>query len=230
VSAATLAIATTVYAVTREPLLALVLPWLRGAWEPFRAAFWLLRADPYRARARVCFAFYIAAGCWRAAFEALLAVLAFIGVANATGVPPSEAEALATLWAFAGGLTLSTLIGFCAICAAVLHKLRIWISPSLRHATNNDLRLAADFGWDPKNGANYAVVVIATTLMVPLTVIGAACLISPRGGELAGAIAVFGVPAAGIPVYIWISSRIIARSPQECWPAETVDPMGESRA
>ena len=31
-----------------------------------------------------------------------------------------------------------------------------------------------------------------------------------------------GVPIAMFPCYAWLSSRIIARTPQQCWPQDTI--------
>ena len=70
VSALTIAAAGVVYVMTRHPLLAGILPWLHGGWPTFSTGIWILRSDPQRARARVCFLFYFAAACWKAAVVA----------------------------------------------------------------------------------------------------------------------------------------------------------------
>ena len=42
-------------------------------------------------------------------------------------------------------------------------------------------------------------------------------------GSLVGCIAIFVLPLAVVPGYGWLSARVIARHPVECWPPDTVE-------
>jgi hypothetical protein len=229
----TLVAATVLYFATKEPMLAVLLPCLHGGWNTFRTGFWLLRTDPCRSRARTCFAFYIAAACWKAAAAALLAVLAFAAAEAITGVPPNMDEFAATMLVVAGGVTLNTLVGLAATCAAVVCKVRVWVHPHLRRKIGGDLRLVAGLK-SYQRGFNYAIFVVGTALVFPVVSVAmlgiAALTIGKNPREVATFptmifefAAILGGPIAMIPCYAWLSSRIIARSPQECWTAGTLD-------
>jgi hypothetical protein len=162
-----------------------------------------------------------------------LAVVVLVYVAKATGAQPKMDEFAATMLALLGGLVLNMLIGLVATCAAVVTKVRVWVHPGLRRAIHDDLRLAAGLG-PLRRGFNHAVFVVATALVFPLAVGGAAALAAVTVGksrvEMAtteslrvGFAAMFGWVIVAVPCYAWLSSRIIARSPRECWPAETID-------
>lgn len=224
----TLLVATLVYLVTTAPIAAAILPCLHGGWNPFRTGLWLLRSDPDRPRARTCFAFYLAAACWNAAAAALSAVVVFILAANTIGVQPAMSEFVAIMLVLAGGVVLNTLLGWGAICAAIVRKVRVWVHPSLLATTGGDLRSIAELS-PPRSGFNQAIFVVATALAFPAVGAGAIGLAWMTVGQNRANVEtgsatiltfalVFGVPLAMIPCYAWLSSRIIARSPRECWP------------
>ena len=145
----------------------------------------------------------------------------------------------AIMLVLAGGITVNTLIGLGAIYAALAYKVRVWVHPHLRGAVCGDLRLAARL-ISYRTGFNRAIFVVATALLFPLEGMGAVLLAVTTVGEnpadRATASAVFVVlaamlvgPMVAIPCYAWLSSRIIARSPQECWPPGTVGHDGTTR-
>jgi hypothetical protein len=84
----TLAVATLFYLASGNVIASAVLPCWHAGWRTFRTGVWILQSDPHRFRARVCFAYYVAAACWKAALAALLSVGIFILVAQRTGVEP----------------------------------------------------------------------------------------------------------------------------------------------
>lgn len=228
----TLAVATLFYLVTNEPIAAIVLPCLHGGWNTMRTGVWLLTSDPCRCRARVCFAFYVATACWKAAAAALLSVLLF-GVAEAmTGVKPNMDELAATMFVVAGGVAFNTLVGLCATFAAVFYGIRVWVHPRLRTVLHNDLSVVTRLH-PVRSGFNHAIFVVATALVFPLLCTGTLCLIVATVGKNRNEVStlpailftlavMFGGPIAMIPCYAWLSSRIIATTPQQCWPEGTL--------
>ncbi len=229
----TLPAATLLYLATKEPILAAILPCLHGGWKTFRTGLWLLRSDPCRSRARTCFAFYTAAACWKAAAAALASVGLSVFVAIRFGVQPNISEFAALMLVLTGGVVLNTLLGLGSIYAALRCKIRVWVHPRLRTAVHGDLRLVAQIG-PFRRDFNHAIFVVATALVFPLVGAGALGLaaltvgknpgeVGTVGAAIVALVLLFGGPLAMIPCYAWLSSRIIARSPQECWPAMTLD-------
>jgi hypothetical protein len=151
-------------------------------------------------------------------------------VADNFGFQPNWGEFGATMLAGVGGVVATTLLGLGAICAALYYKIRVWVHPRLRAATHGDLRLVARLT-APQSGFNHAVFVVATAVVTPILVGGAVGLTALMIGKnckecesvpVKIALAAYVIaPVALIPCYMWLSSRIIARSPQECWPEMT---------
>jgi bifunctional DNase/RNase/predicted permease len=220
--------ATVLYLVTNNPLIAAILPCLHGSWNTARTGLWLLKTDPCRSRARICFAFYVAAACWKAAGAALGTVMVFILVERFVGLPPNMDELAAIMIVLAGGTVLNTLLGLAAVGAALRGRVRVWVHPRLRAAARGNLGVAARLS--PRvAGFNHAVFVIATALVFPPIIAGTIGLAVFTVGQncnqgesiariIGGLVVLFGGPLAMIPCYAWLSSRIIARSPRECWP------------
>lgn len=241
----TLAAATFLYMATHEPLLAVVLPCLHGGWHSFRTGLWLLRSDPCRPRARTCFAFYLASACLNSAAFALSSLGLFGAGEVGMGHPANIKELNATLLVLAGGVLLNSCIGLGAIYAALTRKIRVWVQPRLREMVRGDLTLVStlrplyedltpvtSFG-PAKHRFNHAVLVVATSLVFPVVGAGILAVIAMTVGKDPVQVtttpimtfefaALFGAPLAMIPCYAWVSSRIIARSPRECWPAWTL--------
>lgn len=228
----TLSIAVVVYLLTNKLVAAVILPCLHGGWHTMETGIWLLKSDPDRCRARVCLAFYFATACWKAAAVALVTVV-LLGVAEAmTGVKPNMDEFAATMLVVAGGVAFNTLVGLGATIAAVFHKIRVWVHPSLRSMTHNELSMVTSLR-PAQCGFNHAIVVVATALVFPLLCIGTACLLVATVGKARNEVesvsegllvftTMFGGPIAMIPCYAWLSQRIIAQTPQQCWPQGTV--------
>jgi len=150
-----------------------------------------------------------------------------------TGVQPHMGELAAAMLVLAGGVAINTVVGLGATCAALFCKVRVWVHPRLRSTVRGDLSSVTrlrPFQW----GLNHAVFVVATAVAFPVLsadAIGVAALTfgKARNEVVTVPIMVFefvaflGGPLATIPCYCWLSSRIIARSPQECWPRETLN-------
>jgi hypothetical protein len=224
-----LLIATLLYLFTNLSMAAAILPCLHGGWHTFRTGLWLLQVDPCRPHARICFAFYVATACWKAAAAAFMAIILFIVAAANFGFQPNMDEIAATMLVMFGGIVLNTLLGVVAIYAALRHKIRVWVHPHLRTAVHGDLRLTDRLG-PLQIGFNHAIFVVATALAFPLVVVAALSIAIFTVGMNRNQVEtvpvmvfefvlLFGGPIALIPCYAWLSSRIIARSPLECWSA-----------
>jgi hypothetical protein len=225
----TLIVATLLFLATNGSAILVVLPCIHAGWSTFCAGLWLLRWDPNRVRARVCFIFYIAAACWKAALAALLTVLVF-GLAenNLLGRKPNDDEIASVLIMLFGGATLNTIIGITATIAALRHRVRVWVHPQLGRSMEYQYRLFGVVKLFYRR-FNHAIFVVGTALVLPPVIIGCFLLAVMTVGNNANQVpdateiivtlgVLFGGPLAMIPCYARLSSRIIARSPQECWP------------
>jgi hypothetical protein len=196
---------------------------------------WILNRDTNRTRARVCFAFYLAAAFWKAAATAFVSAFGLAVVQGFTGEPPTSEEIAATMLTLAGGVSLNTLIGLGAIFAAVKFHIRVWVHPRIQipcfdsepeTACESESTRAQDLR---QFGFNHAVFVVATAITLPVVALGCGTLAGLLTGEAAdqvspvtmmiGAGILIGGTVALIPFYGWLSSRIVAGNPQECWPA-----------
>lgn len=229
----TLLIATVIYLLSGAMIVSTVLPCIHAGWSTLSSGLWILQVDPVRARARVCFTFYLAAACWKAACAALITVVTFAVVANKTGIEPSLDKFVATMWVLIAGVVLNMVLGLAATVAAISRRVRVWVQPQLQSRYLGDLRWAARQS-RIYPGFNHAIFVVGTALIFPTAALGCLLLaVLPIAVEREDTVStstmilifmlVFGFPLAAIPCYAWISSRIIARHPVECWPPATLD-------
>lgn len=229
----TLLIATVIYLLSGAMIVSTVLPCIHAGWSTLSSGLWILQVDPVRARARVCFTFYLAAACWKAACAALITVVTFAVVANKTGIEPSLDKFVATMWVLIAGVVLNMALGLAATIAAISRRVRVWVQPQLQSRYLGDLRWAARQS-RIYPGFNHAIFVVGTALIFPTAALGALLLaVLPIAVEREDTVStstmilvfllVFGFPLAAIPCYAWISSRVIAQHPVECWPPATLD-------
>lgn len=229
----TLLIATVIYLLSGALIVSTVLPCIHAGWSTLSSGLWILQVDPVRARARVCFTFYLAAACWKAACAALISVATFALIANKTGIEPSLEEFVATMWVLIIGVVLNMALGLGATAAAISRRVRVWVQPQLQSRYLGDLRRAARQS-RIHPGFNHAIFVVGTALVFPTAALGALLLaVLPIAVNREDTVStstmilifllIFGFPLAAIPCYAWISSRVIARHPVECWPPATLD-------
>ncbi len=184
---------------------------------------------PIRAPAcSICFIYYLAAACWNAA----AAAVAFIFLAIITRIEPNMKDVEANLYVLVWGILFNTILGLVAISTALRYKIRVWVHPRLRSQVQGDLRLAANLK-PLRCGFNYAIFVTATALVFLAVIVGVIFFAVQTIDQKVNApvttfhllymfSVLFGCPLAMIPCYAWLSSRIIARSPRECWPEGSV--------
>ncbi len=140
---------------------------------------------------------------------------------------------MASVLAFLIGLALNMVLATVAVIAALIYKVRVCVRANLQLVLRHDLSCAALIGPTPSSGSfTLEFVVVATAAVLPLIVVGIALTMLVFGENaqvkpndfttpIGMAIGIFGVPLSGIPLVIWLCSRTVAKSPQECWPAGT---------
>ena len=226
--------AVAIHLLTGYALFAAALPCALAAWKSFRCGFWLLRADPVAARGRACWWFFLAVACWKAAATALAIIVIFLAL---TGKPPPEKETVAASLILIGGLLTSTLIGIVALAATLRARVRVWVHPSVRGRCHGDFRRLAEYVASSvpysSRPFNHAIPVLALSLFLPVLGAGTALLIAtfalhpsdpPTVPCVIGFCLLTVGPLAMIPVYCYLSSRIIAKTPLDCWPLSTLIP------
>jgi hypothetical protein len=216
-----------IHQLTGNTTLAAALLYAQAWWKPFRCGLWLCGVDPLASRGRACFWFYLAMACWNAAASAFTTVVVFMAVDSLTGRPPPMDELAMTMLTLAGGVCLSTVIGIIAVTFALYGKVRIWAHPGVRERCRGDFSRVGNPG-RVYHGFNHAVFVVAMALFFPFLATGIGLLIwgaaNDRPNEVRTVTALIEVffllvgPLAMIPVYAFLSSRIIARTPADCWP------------
>jgi hypothetical protein len=228
--------AVAIHQVTGSPIAAASLLAFHAGWKPFRCGLWLKRVDPLAARGWACFWFYLATAFWRAAAWALATVFFFVIVALIAGQPPGEEEIMMEFFVLAGGICLSAAVGLVALASAFLGKVRVWVQPMIWERCHADFTrlwsLRGFYAGGPERAFNYAVFVIATSLAAPVVGFGTVLLIWSMAGArpndppmiptILGLFLLFPGSLLVIPAYAIIASRIVARTPAECWPPETL--------
>ncbi|HEY4311455.1 MAG TPA: hypothetical protein VGN12_18550 [Pirellulales bacterium] len=124
------------------------------------------------------------------------------------------------------GLGASTILGIVGISCAVHRHVRVFVLPAICKESGSEFsRIAeavAGYG-----GFNHAIFVLASSLFVPILVLGGALSIAginvenPRQTDAPLAMVGLGIialgPVAAIPALIWLSHRSVARTPADCW-------------
>jgi hypothetical protein len=208
------AVGTVIFLLTNGPIAGAVLPSIRAGWGSFRTGFWVLHSDQYVSRARICAAFCIATAFWQAAAAALVSVLVFVIVVNLGGNAPDMQGFGATMISFTCGVALTTIVGLMAAIAAMIAGIRVWVHPRLREMVHDALERATDL--PPHLYFNHAIFVLATSLAVPFVLLCGVLILDFRSG-LFTAVVLIAVPLLAIVSYSWLSLRIIATHPAECW-------------
>lgn len=218
-----------------NPLAGALLPTVLAGWPSFSVGRWLLKTDSRRRRAWVCFLFYIAAACWKGASAAFTTAMVFFLIESHTGRAPTVEEIAATFLTMLAAVVLCTLLGLASLVLAVRYRIRVWVHPRIRRTFERFPKSV--LGIDgTHHGFNQAIFVVATSVVFPLVAGGSVALIvlladsTPNQVSVVPTLVAFAVAFAGplamIPVYGWLSSRIIARHPSECWGATWVEDPG----
>jgi hypothetical protein len=217
------------YELTSQPALGAGVACAKFGWSDLRAAFWLRRVDPDRQRGTVCFWWYVTFALWKVAVMAVLAAFVISFISAACDGPPNPAmprkPVSPVLHGIAGamgvGFGLSLLSSYVAMWIALRKGISVWLGSAPHRARTERY-------WPPCEGkVNFAFYVTFTTLIlsIPLIsglVVGAILLLdAPRPGPW-GAFAVLTLTlftiGALIVAFPAVTRRVVAQTPQECWP------------
>ncbi len=224
-----------VFLLTMSPILAMAWPYLRAGWPAIRTAWWLRQNDPWRERGSVCFHFHLAMAGFRAGvvgvFMAVVMAIFFSNRQNNV-VPPQFIIGITVVMA---GIGLSFVLGWWGTILAYRHGVRVFVISNLRNRCHGDFSQIERVSKSKfmVNPANY---VMAVAIVAPALALWFATMLAtmPRPGEgHAGngfSMALLrALPALGIcciALLIYLSNRVIAATPQECWGAAV--PRSES--
>jgi hypothetical protein len=194
--------------------LAVALGCLKFGWSDFRIAFKLHQTDPDRPRGRVCAYFYIALGLWKVTLVALALMIGIVWAEGALRVNPNPAQPAGLPASFGMacvvwlvGLGLSAMVSTVAATAALWRSIKVWVGAR----------------------RNYAGMILIGALIVEGTVGGLTLLIAcgPWLARLAlgaGAFvwlmmtALVGAGSVSLLVFEQVRRRIVAATPEQCWP------------
>ncbi len=219
---------------TLNPLLTGLLPYLRAGWPALRTAFWLKQTDPWTARGTVGFLFHLGMALFRAGACGFVCVLSTVVIANVTQKQPDLRPFIVAILTIAFGCILSSIFGWIGIAIALRHRVRIFVMSNLYSVCHGDFTVATTLGpgITRTNPANYIIGVAAAA---PLLAIWFAAMLTTAPGdhvdkiETAPFILLVLLPfliIACIALVVFLSGRITAQSPGECWGAA----MPESEA
>lgn len=230
--------ATSVFLLTNSPLLAASYPYLRAGWPSFSTGCWLRRVDPWSARGRAAFYFYLAMSGFRAASAGLLSVL-LIGILEQWLQRPADISAIIlALSTIMGGVATSFLFGWLGIITAVKHRVRVFIVSNLKDRCHGDFTQIATMPWR-ETGLNPVTIVAAIAIVVPMLAVWFIAMLAltvPQPGRpnpepwllSTLVLSLLVIPILCVLILAYVSTRIIARSPLECWgaapPPEEIDP------
>jgi len=219
------------YELTSQPGPAAAVACAKFGWSDVRAAFWLRRVDPDRRRGAACFWWYITFALWKVAVMSVLCVfvIGFIAglLPRAANGPPGARPVLGVLQGVGSavgiGFGLSFLCGYIALWSALRNGVRVWLG-SAPH------RARGERHWPPSPGqVNFVPFVTFTTLVFSIAFVGIALVGTilafnwqPQGPWAAFLLTTLMLSSVGtlIVAFAAVSRRIVAQTPQECWPWE----------
>jgi hypothetical protein len=244
-------IALVVFELTANPALVVFVGCLKFGWTQFRAARWLRRNDPDRARGRACRWFYMSWGMWRISGVAFLLIMVAASLLNwfrqLMGAAPKPPDALPTqliagiavaLLGFAFAMITST-FGF---VTAWRNRVKVWVGDEAIAAFRRR-------EWPP-NGPARSWNRIVPMCLVGMTVavsLGSTLVIGIGSGVVALARSLIGEQAAvtawklgasvgfigALILIAWLVDgsklRIHAASPADCWPHQEGTPPSSSQ-
>ena len=174
--------------------------------------------------------FYLGVAGWKAAVSAVATILVLLLAESLAGAVPREAELVLIFSVLFGGLLLATLMGLVGAWAARTQGVRVFVYAKLFDLCDGDFTLIGE-RLSGRRSLNPAMFVLMLSIFTPIMLLGAMiCIldtIAARGnvqnqGILYGlGIMAFG-PIGGLVVYGFLSRRVLAGTPSDCWPEQFV--------
>jgi|GEM_PF-6580802 len=214
---------------TFNPLLSGLLPYLRAGWPAFQTAVWLKQSDPWKARGTVGLVFHLCMAGFLAGSCGVACIVGTILVADAFNREPNQVALMIALGAILFGCLLSFIFGWLGVVIAVRHRIRVYVMSNLYQVCRGDFRIA--MALPPHvhrtNPANFIIAIAATVPLLALWfVMMLASMPAPGNNEEETKMVLFVLsllPLVGImciAVVVFLSRRIMASSPADCWGAD----------
>lgn len=220
------AVSTAVFLFTMSPLLASVWPYLRAGWPAVRTAWWLRKVDPWPIRGKVGFYFHLAMAGFRAGVAGLLMVLLSGLIADARQGIPDLTQFIIAMCVILTGMSMSFLFGWWGTILAFRHGVRVFVISNLRDICHGDFSQIERLS-PRRYHTNPANFVMAVAISGPALALWFAAMLTtipdptqPQAPTVSAAILLGALPVLGvgcIALLIFLSTRVIARTPQECW-------------
>ena len=201
-------LAVVVCVVTNSPALCALTSGVYSGWNSVMSGIWLLFNDPWKARARIGFAFHVATAIWLGAPAALCSLLVFAAIEKLAGQPVNMRSIEATLISLLVALLLSSVAGLAAAAMAATLRVQVWVHPRFKDALQSEIENAGK----PFYRFNYATFVLATSVGLPILAIGSVFAVNPFG-PWAVPLIFLGGPTLAIAIYLWFAARILAATP-----------------
>ncbi len=213
---------------TLNPVLTGFLPYLRAGWPALRTALWLKKSDPWKARGTAGLLFHLCMALFCAGVCGLFCVLSTVLVATVTQKQPDLLPFIVAISIIAFACLLSSVFAWIGIAITLLHRVRIFVMSNLYTVCDGDFTVATTL--EPKiTGINPANYIIGVATATPLLAIWYVVMLTGATGHpadqnetttfiLLGLLPVLAIACVGVVVFL--SSRITAQSPAECWGAE----------
>ena len=195
--------------VSRSPLICAVISGGYSGWNSLSSGWWVLRADPNRARGRICCAFHVALAFWMGAPAALASSFLVVTVADWMGKPANEDDLTITLISLLVAILASCAIGFFAAIAAVWFRVKVWVHPRFYLAIGRELQ-------QPAARFNCGTFVLATSVGLPTMAFACIFAVAPAGPWVLPLV-FLGGPVLAIYLYGWLARRIFAASVLDYW-------------
>lgn len=223
-----------IYWLTASVIVATLIPSVLAALPALRTGWWIRGYELSRGcriRAKALWCFYLADALWLAAASAFLTLIALVIISDVMGIQPDMTRFATVMLTIAGGVSLTTAIGFYATYYAWRYSIRVWIHPKTYQWTGGNETKLSQLVFQPAR-LNHGVFILGTSLALPGLIVGTALLIALIGGgerlnPVVDGIAIavmllffVVVPLLSIVAYIAIAGFVLATNPSDCWNGE----------
>jgi hypothetical protein len=224
-----------IFLLTSNTLLAIAMPFLHAGWPAARTAFWLLRSDPWRARAWAMFFFELGMAGLLASCCGFVMMTTGLMLESLFQQAPNIDEMIPAMLAMLIGLLVSFAMGWIGTFIAWWYGVKVFVSFDLHRRCNGDFSRITELTPQSFGGMNSGNFILAIAIGLPSIIVWCALLvwaipaIVPAGFEkVAPFIFVSVVVGSIVAKVIYLSNKVIARSPYECW--GVVPPKSAERA
>ena len=213
-------------ALTYNPLIAGCLPYLKAGWPAAQTAFWLKWSDPWRARGTVGFLFHLCMALFRAGACGTVCIIGMAVVFHVRQQQPNLIPVAVAISTILLGCILSSILGGIGVFIALRHGIRIYVATKLFKICRGDFAVAKTLAprLDRTNPGNFIIIVAIVTPIMAFW-FGAMLTTLPNQAQQQQEtlpVILLLLPVlciAGIAAAVWLSGRIMARTPAECWGA-----------